>query len=82
MATTLCTFYKRLGNGVYELNQHLFVIKKYHGCYEDFHIIIVVTRDAEAANFCGSGSLGCFKIAPLSNFLTAQQISDGVLAAD
>ena len=26
--------------------------------------------------------LGCFKIAPLSNFLTAQQISDGVLAAD
>ena len=24
----------------------------------------------------------CFKIAPLSNFLTAQQISDGVLAAD
>ena len=28
------------------------------------------------------GRLGCFKIAPLSNFLTAQQISDGVLAAD
>ena len=27
-------------------------------------------------------TLGCFKIAPLSNFLTAQQISDGVLAAD
>ena len=28
------------------------------------------------------GIVGCFKIAPLSNFLTAQQISDGVLAAD
>ena len=27
-------------------------------------------------------TLGCFKIAPLSNFITAQQISDGVLAAD
>ena len=27
-------------------------------------------------------TLGCFKIAPLSNFLTAQQIFDGVLAAD
>ena len=26
--------------------------------------------------------VGCFKIAPLSKFLTAQQISDGVLAAD
>ena len=27
-------------------------------------------------------SLGCFKIAPLSYFGTAQQTSDGVLAAD
>ena len=27
-------------------------------------------------------TLGCFKIAPLSNFLTAQQIFDGVWAAD
>ena len=26
--------------------------------------------------------LGCFKIAPLSNFITAQQFSDGVLAAN
>ena len=34
--------------------------------------------------YCTSAhcTLGCFKIAPLSNFLTAQQISDGVLAAD
>ena len=29
-----------------------------------------------------AATLGCFKIAPISNFLTAQQISDRVLAAD
>ena len=30
----------------------------------------------------GIYSVGCFKIVPLSNFTTAQQISDEVLGAD
>ena len=36
----------------------------------------------DCSNISNLRILGCFKIAPLSNFLTAQQIPDGVLAAD